>query len=150
MSEILLADNSLVGSAFSDGGMVLFGIVLFLFGAILTLTILIKRHPNLFLALAGLLKVQLLLLLGIVVLDLSNASSASTTASLADLSAVLATHRFLIVQLPFLLLACAAVTLAVYRERIAEQHAHQYYLLTTISIWVSFAVLLLIGFESMV
>lgn len=150
MNEVLLADVSLVGSAFSDAGLVLFGVSLLLFGAILTLTILLKHNPSLSLPLAGLIKVQLLLLLGIVVLDLWGGRVAATTAELSDLSSALAAHRYLIIQLPFLLLVAAASTLFVYGEKIVERHAKHYYAASLLSIWLSFATILLIGIESMV
>lgn len=150
MNEVLLADVSLVGSAFSDAGLVLFGVSLLLFGAILTLTVLLKRNPSLSLPLAGLIKVQLLLLLGIVVLDLWGGRVAATTAELSDLSSALAAHRYLIIQLPFLLLVAAASTLFVYGEKIVERHAKHYFAACVVSIWLSFATILLIGIESMV
>lgn len=150
MSDILLGDNSLIGSAFSDAGLVLFGVSLLLFGAILTLTILLKRNPSLSLPLAGLLKVQLLLLLGIVVLDLWGGRVTATTAELSDLSSVLAAHRYLLIQLPFLLLIVAATTLFVYGEKIVERHAKHYFAACLVSIWLAFGTIVLIGVESMV
>lgn len=150
MSDILLTDNSLIGSALSDAGLILFGVLLLLYGAIITLTFLLKMKPELFLTLAGLLKIQILLLLGIVALDLSGVEPISASASFPELSAALATHRWLIIQLPFILLLTSVITLLVYRERIVERHARHYYLATMFSILLSFATILLIGFESMI
>lgn len=150
MSDILLGDNALVGFAFLDAGLVLFGVSLLLFGAMLTLSILLKRNPSLALVLAGLVKIQLLLLLGIVVLDLWGGRPSATIAGLSDFSSSLAEHRYLIIQLPFLLLSASATTLFVYGEKIVERHAKHYFVASVISIWLSFAIILLIGFESMV
>ncbi len=150
MSDILLSDGSLVGAAFSDAGLVLFGLLIFFFGVVLTLTLLLKMKPELYMVLLGFLKIQILLLLGIVVLDLFGSQGVAAYAPYEDLSAALSTHRWLIIQLPFILLLSAAVTLAVYRERLVEKHARQYYLATIFSIYLSFATILLIGFESMV
>ncbi len=150
MTDILLSQGSLVGSAFADAGMVLFGLLLMVYGAILVLTILIKLKPMLALALAGLLKIQMLILLGIVALDFSGVEKVSTFVPFAELSSALSTHRWLLIQLPFILLLCATITLLVYQDRIVERHARSYYILTILSIYLSFATILLIGFESMI
>lgn len=149
MSDILLGENSQKIFAFVDAGQVLFGISLFLFGTILTLTLLLKRCPTVAHALAGLIKIQIFLLLGIIALDLWVGRAIATTWEIVDLSSSLATHRYLIIQLPFLLLLTASTTLFVYGEKIVERHAKHYLTACLISIWLSFAAIILIGFESM-
>lgn len=149
MSEILLAKSTLVGSAFSDAGMVLFGILILLFGSILTISLLTKSKPELISTLVCLLSIEFLLLLGIVCLDLTGVQTLSALGPFADLSELLSTHRWLIIQAPFLLLASALVSLVTYGKEIVERHAHAYFRLTMISIWLSFLLIVLIGFESM-
>lgn len=149
MSTVLLPDDSLVASAFSDAGLILFGLVLLLFGAVLVLTVLLKQKPELVSTLVCLLCVEFLLLFGIVAMDLSGVGTVSVLGPFADLSALLSTHRWLIIQLPFILLASAIITLLTYGKTIVDRYARSYYLLSLISIWLSFGSIILIGFESM-
>lgn len=150
MMSILLGEYPLIGSAFADAGMILFGLLLFLYGAVFVLTILLKKNPDLYRALIGLLSVLLFLLLGIVSLDLSGVTTSATTGSFASWSSQLSSHRWLIIQLPFLLIVSAITSLLVYGQKIIDRHARTYYLLTFCSILISLLVILLIGFESMI
>lgn len=149
ISDILLPDGSIVASAFFDAGLILFGLVLLLFGAILVLALLIKHKPELVYTLVCLLCVQVLLLLGIVAIDLSGVGTVSVLGQFADLSELLSTHRWLIIQLPFILLLSSIITLMTYGKTIVDRHARTFYLATMISIWLSFGSIILIGFESM-
>ncbi len=149
MSNVLLPDDSLVNSAFSDAGLILFGLMLLLFGAILVLTLLLKHKPELVHTLVCLLCIEFLLLFGIVSMDLSGVGTISVLGPFAELSALLSTHRWLIIQLPFILLLSSVITLLTYGKNIVDHHARTFYLATMISIWLSFGSILLIGFESM-
>lgn len=140
---------SIAGFLFSDANVVLFGAVLFLFGAALCLSLILKQKPQFFDELAALLVVIFILLLGMMSLDLFGARTAFTIGTFADLSALLSTHRLLIIQLPFVLLASAIITLYVYGEKIVDDHAREYRYATMVSVWSSFLIFLLIGFESM-
>jgi hypothetical protein len=128
----------------------LFGASLFLFGAGLCLSLILKQKPQFFDELAALLVVIFLLLVAMMSLDLFGARSAFTIGSFSDFSALLSTHRLLIIQLPFVLLASAIITLYVYGEKIVDDHAKDYRYATMVSIWSSFFIFLLIGFESMI
>ncbi len=149
MSDVLLPDDSLVSAAFSDAGMLLFGLMLLLFGAVLVLTLLLKHKPELVHALVCLLCIEVLVLLGIVGMDLSGVKTLNVLGPFAELSELLSTHRWLIVQLPFILLVSSIITLLTYGKTIVDRHARTYYLAVMISIWLSFGSMILIGFESM-
>lgn len=145
----LVPDGSLIQAAFSDVGLVLFGMVLLVFGAILVFSFFLKQNPDWYLILTALLCMEFILLLGVVSLDLAGAGTISVVESFADLSELLSTHRWLVMQLPFILLATAIINLLTFGKTIVDRHAQIYYFATLISIWLSFASLLLIGFESM-
>ncbi|MBM5789954.1 hypothetical protein FJZ23_02615 [Candidatus Parcubacteria bacterium] len=149
MSPLLLAEESLIGWALADAGLVLFGVTLLFVGATLTLTILLRRDPKLVWPLVGLLTIQIMLLIGMIVLDVWGAREMATLGAVSDLSTALATHRYLLIQLPFLLMVVAETTLIVYGEQIVERHARPYYLATILSVWLAFAALVAIGMESM-
>ncbi|MBI5370187.1 hypothetical protein HZA85_03305 [Candidatus Uhrbacteria bacterium] len=149
MTDVFLGDGSLVGAAFSDAGLVLFGVLLFLYGAVMTTTIQLKSKPTLFRPLVVLLSIQFMLLLGIVAIDLSGIETLRVLGPFAQLSELLSTHRWLIIQLPFILIAVSIISLMTYGERLVEKHAQTYFISTMVSIWLSFAVIVLIGFESM-
>lgn len=134
---------------FSDASVVLFGATLLLFGAALTISVLLKQNSKLFDKLASLLIVIFLLFLGMMALDLFAAREAFTFDIYKDFSASLATHRLLIIQLPFVLLASAIITLYVYGEKVADNHAREYRFAILVSVWTSFLIFILIGFESM-
>jgi hypothetical protein len=149
MSDVLLPDDSLVSSAFSDAGLILFGLVLLLFGATLVLTWLLKHKPELVHTLVCLLCIEFLLLLGIVSIDLSGIGTLRVLGPFAQLSELLSTHRWLVIQLPFILLVTSIITLLTYGKTIVDRHARTYFLAAMISIWLSFGSIILIGFESM-
>jgi len=134
---------------FSDASVVLFGAVLLVFGATLCLTILLKQKPELVRALIVLLVILFLLLLGMVSLDLFGGRSVYALGEYSNFSELLSTHRLLIIQLPFVLLASAIITLIVYAKKIADDHAKEYRYATVAAVWISFFTFLLIGLESM-
>lgn len=135
---------------FSDLSVVLFGTTMLFFGAAITLSLLLKQNPRLHDKLAAALVIIFILLLGMITLDLFGAREVFTFESYKNFSASLATHRLLIIQLPFVLIAGSIITLYVYGEKIVEDHAREYRYATTASIWISFLIFILIGFESLV
>lgn len=149
MSSVFLPNGSLVNSAVSDAGLILFGIMLLLYGAILALTVILKKKSESVHTLVCLLCVEFLLLLGIVAIDLSGITTLNVLGPFARLSELLSTHRYLLIQLPFILIATSIITLLTYGKTIVDHHARTYYLAATISIWLSFGSIVLIGFESM-
>ncbi len=141
---------SIAGLLFSDSSVVLFGAVLLVFGAVLCLTILVKQKPELVKALIVLLAILFFLLLGMVCLDLFGGRGVYALGEYSSFSELLSTHRLLIIQLPFVLLASAIITLVVYGKKITDSHAKEYLNASIASVWLSFFVFLLIGFESMI
>jgi len=134
---------------FSDASVVLFGAVLFVFGATLCLTILLKQKPELVRALIVLLVILFLFLLGMVSLDLFGSREVYALGEYSNFSEILSTHRLLIIQLPFVLLASAIITLVVYGKKIVDDHAKEYRYAIIAAVWISFFTFLLIGLESM-
>lgn len=135
---------------FSDLSVVLFGATMLIFGTALTLSLLLRQNPKLYDKLAAALVIIFILLLGMITLDLFGAREVFTFESYKDFSASLATHRLLIIQLPFVLLASSIITLYVYGEKIVDNHAREYRYAAMASIWISFLIFILIGFESLV
>lgn len=132
-------------------GNVLFVATLVLFGSAFTLSFLIGSKPSVVKPLTGCLLVILFLLLGTVAIEFSAAATPSYTfGEFASLSEALSTHRWLIFQLPILLVLMNLMILHVYGERIAERHAVPYRVAVILSIAISFAALLAIGLESMI
>ncbi len=149
MQEIILGGRSLVGVALSDAGLVLFGTMLVLFGATLMVSVLLKKRSSLFRVLTILISVLLCLWIGMISLDFSGVTANAAFGQFADFSAMLSTHRFLLVPIPFFLLLSSLVSLIVYGEKIADRHADVYRHAVIASVWISFTVILFIGFESM-
>ncbi|MBI2475079.1 hypothetical protein HYV69_01505 [Candidatus Uhrbacteria bacterium] len=134
---------------FSDSSVVLFGATLFVFGAILCLTLLLKQNPKPVRTLIVLLIILFFLLLGMVSLDLFGRRTVYAFENYASFSELLSTHRLLIIQLPFVLIVSSIVTLIVYGEKIANDHAKEYRYAIIASVWITFLTFLLIGLESM-
>jgi len=150
MQAVFFTEGSLIKAILPDAGIILIGLLLFLFGVVLVLSLLLKSNPKLFPALiAGSVGI-LLLLLSIVIIDLSGDRTVSVLGEFTDLSELLASHRYLLIQLPFILLSTAVVILFVYGKNIADKHASIYRRSVTVSLWLSFACVLLIALESMI
>ena len=149
MSSILLGDQTFLQLVFLNAGILLFGLLIFLYGASLTLTLLLKRQPDLYRVLSGVLMIQLFLLIGVVMLDLFGVTSSSTYGEFASLSLAFSTHRWLLIQLPFLLLTSSIISLLVFREKLSDRPSTSYRWLTIGSVWFSAFFILLIGLESM-
>lgn len=132
-------------------GMVLFVATLVVFGSVFTLSFLIGSKPSVVKPLTGGLLILLFLMLGMVAIEFSAAATPSYTfGEFASLSEALSTHRWLLFQLPILLVITSLMILNVYGEKIADRHATHYRAAVMISTAVSFASLLAIAFESMI
>lgn len=130
-------------------GEILFFAALILFGCAFTLSFLISSKPSVIPALKVVLSIILFLLLGTVAIEFSQAATPSYTfGEFASLSEALSTHRWLLFQLPIILVITSLMILWVYKERIADSHAQLYRSSLMIAIAVSFASLLAIAFES--
>lgn len=132
-------------------GIVLFVATLVVFGSVFTLSFLIGSKPSVVKPLTGGLLILLFLMLGMVAIEFSAAATPSYTfGEFASLSEALSTHRWLLFQLPILLVITSLMILNVYGEKIADRHATPYRVAVILSIAVSFASLLAIAFESMI
>lgn len=149
MSPLFLSENALIGIAFQDSGLVLFGLLLSCFGAIVALCVLLRSNPALSWILRSLLIIALLLFLGIISIDLFIARPFFAMGEYADLSSMFASHRVLIIQLPIVLLLSAIVSLFVYGEKISEKHACVYRQTLFVSIGASLLSVLLLAIESL-
>lgn len=151
MNGVLLSDNPTVILNLLDPGVILFGALFVLFGAAITLSLLLKQRPALSWPLLSLLTVILCCFAGILVLEFSAASDAFyTIGALEELSGMLRTHRWLLFQLPIILTAMSLIILATYREHIGRKHAFEYRGAIIVSILLSFGSLLIIGLESLI
>jgi uncharacterized membrane protein YidH (DUF202 family) len=150
MTGLLLTDNNLLAVILQQPGLLLFGLVLVLFGAAVAQVFLLKNHSHISTSLVAILLVIFISLLGILTFDLAGTGgSLYTLESISSLSELMSTHRWLLIQVPLILVPTAIVCLLVYKERLGDSHAKEYRWAIIISILVSFASLLIIGFESM-
>ena len=150
MNAVFFTDSSLMGAILPDAGIILLGILLFLFGVILVLSLLLNSHPQLYRALTGGIIGLIFVLLCIVAIDLSGVRTLFVLDEFAKLSELLSSHRYLLIQLPFILLTTAVILLLVYGEKLADKHAVIYKQSVAFSLWFSFASIILIALESMV
>ncbi len=151
MSGIFLTDNYFLLLNLLDPGALLFGLLLVLFGAALTLACLLRRAPDAAMFLFAVLVVMELLFLGMFAMDLVAADEAPASFSaITSFQELFAAHRWVLFQLPVLLVGISAVILAVYRERIVERHASDAFSVVLVSVWASFAAILAILFEGLI
>jgi hypothetical protein len=151
MNGILLNPNETLILNLFDPGVILFGALFVLFGAAMTLVFLLKERAALTWPLLSILCIIECALMGILTLEFAGGSSTFyTLGSTAQLSELFLTHRWLLFQLPILLVASSIIILLVYRERFGEAHATSYRGFVIISVLTSFFTLLLIGLESLI
>ncbi len=150
MSGLILTDNNLLSALLQQPGLLLFGLVLILFGAAITQVFLLKNNPKVSTPLVYILLIIFVALLGILAFDLTGtAGRLYTFESISSLSELMSTHRWLLIQVPLILLPTSIITLLVYKERINDSHAVEYRATVIISVLVSFLTMVLIGAESM-
>ncbi len=147
---ILLTANSSVAIALLDGGVILFGALLVLFGSAIPLSFLLKEKQNVAAPLIGILSIILALLIGIIAYDFAGAGTVYTVEEIAKLSELLSTHRWILFQLPFFLVLTSLIVLLIYREKIREAHAKYYRSAIVFSVCAAFGAIIMIGFESLV
>lgn len=129
---------------------VLLGLALLLFTSAFTLSLFIGSKAQVVRPIMGLLLIVVFLLFGVVAIEFGGAGVPSyTTSALREFSAVIATHRWLIFQLPIILLMSTLIVLSVYGESLAKGHARSYRLTVQLMMAVSFASLFMVMFESM-
>ncbi len=134
-----------------DPTTILLGCAMILLTASTTLSLLVHKNPPLARVLFGTVSVALLALLGVVAVDLFGAGIQTVvTDQTMVLSAVVATHRRLLIMLPLLLTGSSLVILGVYHERIAEKHARDYRNAVSFSTGISLIATILIAIEAMI
>ncbi|MBT5808287.1 hypothetical protein HOI18_03365 [Candidatus Uhrbacteria bacterium] len=137
--------------ALIDAESILFAAALILYGSAFTLSFLLSKKVRVVRGLETILLLILFLLLGAIAIEFSSAvSPAYTFGEVAELSALLSTHRWLLFQLPVLLTLMSLIILVVYRDKIADAHARVYRAAVSVSIAVSFGAMIMIAFESFV
>lgn len=150
MSGLLLTDNNLLSTLIQQPGMLLFGLILILFGSAITQVFLLKNHSHISSPLIVVLSIILVAILGILVFDLSGTGGRLyTLGSISEISELMSTHRWLLIQVPLLLLPVSIINLLVYKEKISDKHANEYRNAVIVSVLVSFLTLVIIGLESM-
>lgn len=151
MNGALLNPNETILFNLFDPGVLLFGGLFLLFGSAITLVFLLKERPALSWPLLSLLAIIECALLGILALEFFGESNGFyRIGSTEYLSELFLTHRWLLFQLPMILVASSGIILAVYREHIGGTHAKVYRGFLISSVIVSFFTILLIGLESLV
>lgn len=155
MDSIVLAQESLLAMALSDGGLILFGVLLVLLGVATGLVFLLASQFSVVKPLVAIDLVVLILLIAIITLDLSNANgSYYTFAHTRSLSELLSTHRWLVIQLPVLLMVVSLCILLTYdrhlqKSAMTHDHARYYRYIIQTSTCITLATMLLIALESL-
>jgi len=148
MSELFFTSDSLLTMLLRDGGVILFGVYLFLFGATLVLLFALRAQPSWWKWLFATVSIQTVLLIGMIVLDLFADRPSFVVGELSSLSQAFSTHRLLLIQAPVLLHICVLLTLGVYQQRLGEAHARSYRTLVTFCVLASFVLSIIIAGES--
>lgn len=131
-----------------DPGMVLFGVLILLYGAALTVVFLLRKVPELARLLGALTLVLLVTLDGHVLLNLLLPSVRGATPSATRLTFLLLEHRWFLLELAGVLLLTSAIVLFVYGSRLVQSHARHYHRIVIFSILVSFVSILTSALES--
>lgn len=151
MSSVFFADHPLVSIFFSEPGILLFGVLMVLFGITLTLLFVIRKNVEFLQWFSVSLILLFFVLLVIVSLDLFGGSgSVSTFDSFGAISTLFSTHRWLLIQAPILLLGTSSLMVLVYGKELLSSHAKEYFFIVRSSVILSFLTILLIGFESLI
>lgn len=133
-----------------DLGQVLFGVLLMCFAAAVTLTAILRRATFLYQPLLVALLVIEAIFIALFTLDIFGYTNTYYLfESMTELSEVLMIHRWLLFQLPLLLVANAFFILLAYKERLFEKHARSYRIVFYLSILCAFVATLSIAIESM-
>ena len=144
MSGFLLTENNLFSALIQQPGMLLFGLVLILFGAAIAQVFLLKNHSHISTPLVVVLSIIFVALLGILIFDLSGTGGRLyTLESISELSELMSTHRWLLIQVPLILLPVSIINLLVYKEKINDKHANEYRNAVMVSVIVSFLTLVI-------
>ena len=151
MHGLLLTTQPLIRVFLLEPGAILFGVLLMLMTASVTLVFIVKKQPSLIYILLGFLFLIFLSLIGILTFDLvGTVDHVYVTEATASLSEAFSTHRWLLIQVPVLLTFVAIVLGWTCRNDLAEKHAKEYVMAMQVCVCVSFLAVLLIGVESLI
>lgn len=151
MTGVFFADNPLFSVYLSQPGTFLFGCLVFVFGITITLACLIKRDQKLVKWFTVGSFMSWFLLFGIVVLDFFGASGAvSTMDGYGSISELLSTHRWLLMQVPLLLVTTASLVTLFYGKELTNHHAKEYLFIVQGSLFISILTIFIIGLESFI
>lgn len=143
-------NNPQMIAALLDPGIILFGFMILLFGAAFVCVFLLKQVPALIEVLTGLLILIELALIGNLSLNLFLPGRHVITENMTELSEIFLTHRWLLYQLPVLLILLSIILLLVYHKQILARHAKSYFWTLHFSITLSFFTILTAAFESII
>jgi len=151
MFSTLLSTETLASYSMVEPGVLLFGALLVLFGASAVFAIQLKSDARGAHTLFVLQFLSFLCLLGIAFIDLSGLGAPlRALGTTGDLSETLATHRALLVQVPLMLTFTNLLVLLVFHGHMHEPFSHAYRRFARAGVFISFACLLLIAFESLI
>lgn len=151
MLGLLLSQQPLVRVFFLEPGVLLFGLLLMLMSVSVALVFLLKKVPSLMEWFLWIMALIHFILWSILASDLvSGVNRVYTTESFQRMSALFASHRWILIQVPLLLTFTACVLGWVCRNDLQEKHTQPYMRALIICVCVSFLSILLIGFESLV
>ncbi|MFH1404890.1 MAG: hypothetical protein ABIH21_02210 [Patescibacteria group bacterium] len=151
MQATLLSTDASIAYYIIDPGVMLFGALLVLFGSSVVLAFQLKDHKNYSKTLMVVQVGLLLAMTGIVIADFYSLGEPIRALGMGgDLSEKLATHRWLLFQLPMAMTLTSLIILFVYREKISEAHARDYRWFVLTSVLISFLVIVIIALESMI
>lgn len=131
-----------------DPGLVLFGILLFLFGALFLCLFLLEQAPNLIRLFFVLIFLIEITLLGHVVLNLFLPHLHVVSESFSFLQILFLSHRWYLLVLSFFLILQSLLIVGTYKEQLIKHHAKAYLLITRFSLVCAFVFLLISVFES--
>ena len=151
MNGYLLTTQPLIRIFFLEPGALLFGCLLMLMSAALTLSFLVKLSSSITNALLGFLILIHVTLVGILAFDLvGSVTNVYVDTSTGVISELFATHRWLLIQIPILFTMIAILLLAVCHGHEKESHAKTYVFAMQFCMFMSFLTVLVIGYESLI
>lgn len=147
---MLFTSHPLLAVFLQEPGTLLFGILLMVMTAAVVLAWVAPSLKSATPYLMATLILTEILLLGILAFDFANTvNHVFVDQAIKALSDTLATHRWLIIQLPLLLIPLSCILLATTKDHLNEKHAKTYLRAMQAATTLSFMVLILIGWESL-
>ncbi len=150
MIDASISLNALLYAFALQPSAILFGLLLVLFSIATTLVFVLQQKASHISALLSILSLILACLIGVLAFDFSgNVGRLYVDDTMSELSLLFSTHRWILMQIPLILVTMSMAILLAYGKDILEKHALVYLRITQTGITVSFFTLLLIGLESL-